>query len=358
MKGPFLYILLLLTFSALAQAPRGSSGPARFRPVETTAYYQLGDKRLPIRIFHYGTETGLLMINLHDNETTSVKAARTWLEQNGGTLIKFENDKKRTIRFRFKGQPYEFDPNRIFSREGITASLRETGRMTADAVNEVEKFAARILQLIPERTDCIIALHNNTEGLFSVSSYLPGHERQMDARMVTEHPDQDPDDIFLTTDSLLYAQLAGQGYNTILQDNETVRRDGSLSVFCGEKGWRYLNCETQHGKVDQYERMITAAGTTLLGGIPGGLLYEYTIKADVAKPAKGQDIWFGDKRIGVVLSAPAASGRLILDPSFQLYSNMDLFYYQAKDRLELQIDPTRERRLLERTSARPEIITR
>ena len=33
-------------------------------------------------------------------------------------------------------------------------------------------------------------------------------------------------------------------------------RDGSLSVYCGENDKRYINIETQHGKVEQYIIML------------------------------------------------------------------------------------------------------
>jgi hypothetical protein len=301
------------------------------------------------------------MINLHDNETTSVKAARAWLEEHGGLLIKFENNNQRTIRFNFKGQRYEFDPNRIYTREGITATMNEFGRFTEAAADAVEQFAARVLQLIPEKNTCIVALHNNTDGLFSVTSYLPGHEREGDARMVTAQPEQDADDIFLTTDSLLYGELAGAGYNSIWQDKDHVKKDGSLSVYCAQKGLRYLNCETQHGKVEQYAAMIKVFGTYLLGGIPGGIIFDYNIASNEVAPLKGQDIWFGDKRIGVIISEPGSSGKFAIEPSFPLFTNMDLFLYRSENgqsRLELQIDPTRERVKLEAVSGPLKIVTR
>ena len=50
--------------------------------------------------------------------------------------------------------------------------------------------------------------------------------------------------------------MADKGYNSIWQDNVHVRKDGSLSVYCGEKGKRYINIETEHGKFDQYAEML------------------------------------------------------------------------------------------------------
>ncbi len=342
MKVIFGSYLLLLTFLAGAQPPGGNGPAQRYRAAETTIIYQLGDRKLPIIISRYGNASGIVMINLHDNEVTSVKAAKAWLEEHGGTMIKFQNNNQRTIRFHFRGQRYEFDPNRIFSREGIMASLREQGRITEPAVQEVEKFAERLLMLLPEHYSWLIALHNNTEGMFSVTSYLPGHEREQDARMVTAQPGQDEDDIFLTTDSLLYSQLAEQGFNSIWQHNERVKKDGSLSVYCGQRGIRYLNCETQHGKTSQYLQMISVAGTYMLGGIPGAFTYAYRLTSDSSSLEKGAPLWFGDKQTGMVLSVSGANGKLAIKHNFPLYSNMDLFYFNAEKRLEIRIDPTRE----------------
>lgn len=50
--------------------------------------------------------------------------------------------------------------------------------------------------------------------------------------------------------------MASFGYNSILQDNDNVFRDGSLSVYYGELNKRYVNIETQHGKNNLYQEML------------------------------------------------------------------------------------------------------
>jgi hypothetical protein len=207
----------------------------------------------------YGESKELVMINLHDEEYTSVTAAREVLEESGGMLIRLENGNRRNIRFRLNGRNYAFDANRIFSRAGISKSLEENGRVTDAAIAEVEKFAARILELIPGKPSCIIALHNNDDGNFSVQSYLPGNSREKDAKDVYVNPALDPDDFFLTTDSEMHKALAEKKFNSVFQDNENANRDGSLSIYFGEKGIRYINCETEHGKASQYLEMLKAA---------------------------------------------------------------------------------------------------
>jgi hypothetical protein len=134
--------------------------------------------------------------------------------------------------------------------------LTANGRSGIGATIEIEKFAQRILALIPDSSTCIIALHNNTNEAFSITNYLAGNDKQFDARAVYADSLQDIDDIALTTDSLLYTKMADYGYNSIWQDNEKAKKDGSLSIYCGERGRRYINIETQHGKLGQYIQML------------------------------------------------------------------------------------------------------
>lgn len=211
---------------------------------------------MPVKILQYGDRTDLVCINLHSNEDASVKAAMAVLEKHGGTLIKIENNRQRVIRFRLKGVNYSFDPNRIFSAAGIDQTLRENSRVNIAAAAEIEKFATMLLSMLSDTNACVVALHNNTENAFSVKTYQEGGQRQKDAKAVYANESQDVDDIILTTDSLLYAHMAEAGYNSIWQDNENARKDGSLSIYFGEAGRRYINIETQHGKVDQYAEMF------------------------------------------------------------------------------------------------------
>lgn len=271
MKHIFTTLLLLAAaYSGTAQpiADNLAVTGARFLPFEKTIYYDLGEKTIPLKLVQYGPQNDILCINLHDNEFTSVQAARSVLEQKGGTMIKIENNAQRVIRFRLRGVWYGFDPNRIFSRTGIEQTLKENGRTSPHAIEEVEKFAVRLLELIPGSVSCVIALHNNTEEAFSVRSYLPGGDRRSDAVEVYVNNSQDVDDIALTTDKSLYDKMASLGYNSILQDNEKVKKDGSLSVYFGEMKKRYINIETQHGRTEQYQEMLGKLMDFLLPGKP------------------------------------------------------------------------------------------
>ena len=245
--------------TATAQPPQpGPIVSASFYvPAVQIQYFNLGDIRIPVKVLQYGSRNDILCINLHDNEYTSVEAARTILQSTGGTLVKIENGRQRVIRFLHRGQRYAFDPNRMFSPEGIKQSLRENcGRYNDEVIVEIGKFANFILALIPDSTACIVALHNNTNEAFSVKSYLEGSDREKDAKEVIQQEHQDPDDIILTTDEQLYRKMGELGFNAIWQDNENARRDGSLSIWSGENQRRYINIETQHGRLAQYIEMF------------------------------------------------------------------------------------------------------
>jgi hypothetical protein len=258
----FLYTTLLFTACAFFHGQESIEFTQLIEPritiSEKTIFYDLAGNIIPIKIQQYGEKTDIVFINLHDDEITSVDATKRVLEDYGGLLIEIENNAQRNIRFKLDRYFYQVDPNRIFSVEGIKKSLEQFGRISSKAVDEVEKLGQRIIQLIPKEAKCIIALHNNTADLFSVTEYAPGNKRSVDCKKVYINAGQDTDDFFLTTDNSLYDKLADKGYNAILQDNKYCTEDGSLSVYCGRKNIWYVNCETEHGKAEQYYEMMKA----------------------------------------------------------------------------------------------------
>jgi hypothetical protein len=257
MSGLALLFSFTTAVSLTASLPAHCLPAANFAASEKTILHKLGDKTIGIKVMQYGDAVINCCINLHDDEGTAVSAAKNVLEQRGGRLIKIDNNGQRMISFSYKGATYTFDPNRIFSRSGIELTLKTKGKINPLAITEVEKFAAELVKLIPDSVTCVIALHNNTDGDYSVKSYQAGGNKQKDAKQVYEDSWQDIDDIALTTDQALFNRMSSFGYNSILQDNLHASRDGSLSVYYGEKNKRYVNIETQHGKTGQYKEMLS-----------------------------------------------------------------------------------------------------
>lgn len=260
MKNILLAITLLLIRLSLPAQEKADTPDLPYTPVSKSIICKLGDQYIRIYTTQYGHSPTPTFINLHDDEATSVAGARQLLEKKGGLLIRISNNGRRNIRFRLDGKYYTFDPNRVFSRSGIIQTLSTHGRVSKTAIAAVEQFARKLLALIPSNPSYIIALHNNRDGGFSICNYHPGQPKEKDARKVFTADGQDHDDVFLTTDSTLYHQLLQENYNTVLQDNKRARKDGSLSIYFGERNISYLNCETEHGRTSQYIAMIEAAG--------------------------------------------------------------------------------------------------
>jgi hypothetical protein len=197
--------------------------------------------------------------NLHDDENTAVEAGLIVLGRRGGRLVELQHGGKRDIRFRLDGDTFSVDPNRIFTTEGVRRTLAKLSRHTTDAEHTVERFGKELLSIFSiEQTDAVIALHNNSEGAYSALSYKKGGNFASDAAAVFIKDGGDPDDFFFVTETAVFDALRRHGFNVVLQDNRRVTDDGSLSVYCGRLGVRYINVEAQHGHLAQQVAMILA----------------------------------------------------------------------------------------------------
>lgn len=236
-----------------------TGAPERFAAKENTFSYSLGTRSVALKVTTYGNSRDVVMINLHDDETTGVKAARMVLERTGGVLLSIENNNQRNITFTQRGKTYRFDPNRIFTKTGIKATLQEQGQhSTKPAISTVHGFSRFVLNRIPARAFVLIALHNNDDAGFSTLSYMKGGGHESAAAAVHRSGTHDPDHFFLTTDQAFFRQSRSAGYNVILQ-HKKAEDDGSLSIFYGKKNKRYINIEAETEHVGEQRGMIEMA---------------------------------------------------------------------------------------------------
>lgn len=192
-----------------------------------------------------GCDISLAFLNLHENENTSVVAVRSFLLFNGGSLVKFSKGNSRLVSFKIGSAKYSVDPNRIFTPEGIEATLKQYSSYSTAAAAEVSKLADFLLDVYDfENQTTVLALHDNG-GSYGANSYLPGQTYENDAAAVNIVEGTNPSDFFYVVDPVYYEALKKAGYNIVLQDDETVSNDGSLSYFAGLKGKAYINFEAQ-----------------------------------------------------------------------------------------------------------------
>ena len=187
----------------------------------------------------------MAFLNLHENENTSVVAVRSFLYMNGGVLVKLNKGNSRLVSFYIGSKKYTFDPNRIYTPEGIEATLKYYGSYSDDAAEEVAEFAATLLSIYNfDAQSTVLALHNNG-GTYGANSYLPGGSYENDAEAVNIVPNTNPSDFYYVVDPVYYNALAKAQYNVVLQNNETVTNDGSLSYYAGLQQKPYVNFEAQ-----------------------------------------------------------------------------------------------------------------
>jgi hypothetical protein len=199
----------------------------------------------------------LLYVNLHDDENTSAEAGHAVLKQSGGRLVELRHTGRRIVEFTVQGKDYRVDPNRIFTPAGLRTTLERQSHFSDDAARAVRQFVDELLNIYHiDRADAVIALHNNTPGMFSARSYAAGGIYARDAEDVFVREGNVADNFFFVTERLVFDALRGRGYNVVLQDNRRVTDDGSLSVYCGKANVRYVNVEAEQGNLKEQTRMI------------------------------------------------------------------------------------------------------
>jgi hypothetical protein len=234
-------VLMLLLISSMVSAQTAAQ---RFVKNVT-----LGDTVIQLEVIRYGL--GPVFVALHENESTAVTAAKKVVPVVGGTLIILRHGGNRNVTFTLSGVTYQFDPNRIFTKEGIRQTLK--GGSAKKATEAVQNLAKVILAEIGTRP--IVALHNNTNSAYSIVSYLPRGQYSRDAKEVHRVLSQDADDFFFTTSKSLFTLAKQNGFNVALQA-DAPNDDGSLSVYSGKRGLLYVNVEAEQGNTGGQFNML------------------------------------------------------------------------------------------------------
>ena len=241
----FLSTILLCVCLGLSSVTASLSSVENYSLYVGDTLTNLTKETFPIPSRCSGCDLGLAFLNLHENENTSVVAVRSFLLFNGGSLVKFSKGNSRLVSFKIGSASYSIDPNRMFTPEGIESSLAQYSSYTAEAATEVSKLADFLLNIYNfDNQSTVLALHDNG-GTYGADSYLPGETYESDAAAVNIVDGTNPSDFFYVVDPVYYESLKVAGYNIVLQNNETVTNDGSLSYFAGVKGKAYINFEAQ-----------------------------------------------------------------------------------------------------------------
>lgn len=218
----------------------------------------IGDSTIQLQKQYFGNAPkGIYFINLHANETTSIQATQEYLTNTNGCFIQLMNGNKRNVQFSLNNIGYQFDPNRIFTNGGIEASLKKNSSYNTDAAKAVNDFAHNILNSMPH-PKLIIAMHNNTNNDFSISSYSKGKNEAINAAQLYINPKMDADDFIYTTELKIFNHLKNKKINVVLQKTKGYKDDGSLSVYCGQQQIAYINIEAQINHLKEQQQLLNA----------------------------------------------------------------------------------------------------
>ncbi len=204
---------------------------------------------IPFRILHRG-KSPHRYLHIHGNETTAREVLTEQVKARGGTALLVQSDRRYVP---LRGG--RIDPNRMFSREGASKSLKALNpewseAQIADGALALERDRQRFLHaILPPKGGRIVALHNNSNG-YSVESEVAISEKTslMDA--------SNPHEFFLATDPGDYEKLAASPFNVVLQNTAPKEDDGSLSRLAARMGVRYVNLECALGKIERQRELL------------------------------------------------------------------------------------------------------
>lgn len=210
----------------------------------------VGNSTVVIQHVHHGK--GKAFVHLHQNETTALKAAKAVIQSQGGSVLTLIHSGNRNIVFSLQNKRYEFDPNRIFTDQGIKKTLLQFGPYSKAAHVEVNKLAQKIKLLLPK--DKVIAVHNNQT--YSLKDYLPGQASSGDARALNVNGKRHYRNFYLVTQKADYLRLKKQNFNSIWQALNATD-DGSLSVYLARSD--YINVEAGYDQLAAQINMLKKA---------------------------------------------------------------------------------------------------
>jgi hypothetical protein len=218
--------------------------------------FRIGDSTIHA-VVHQKHKERPVMLNVHDDEDTSVEAGKVNLNHHGGRVIELVHTGKRLISFELHGRSYTFDPNRIFSDTGIKATLQKHSTYSEAGHEEIKRFANQyLMQFRLDEESVIIALHNVSDVTFSVETFAPGGWLSEGIAEAYVTPAHSKYDFFFVTDERFYDYLKNRNFNVVLQDNDKVPDDGSLSVYFAQKGIPYVNVEAAMGHFEVQIEML------------------------------------------------------------------------------------------------------
>lgn len=199
------------------------------------------------------------LLSIHDDENTAVEAFHNLPKEISFNLFEVSQtgNGKRKLLYRINDKIFDFDPNRIFSSEGINKSFG--ANYPNEFKQDLEKFGKDLIKEFNSKNTnkYIIAVHNNTDGYDgeNKTASIIHYKKDKNAKDVFKAKGIDPDDYFVVTEQEDFDKLKNLNKNVALEP-DNPKDDGSLSVYCKKNKIPYINIEAQHYHKDIQAEMM------------------------------------------------------------------------------------------------------
>jgi hypothetical protein len=244
---------------------------------------RMGDDTLQLKVYEKPGRD-IVYVHVHENEVAALEAGlKTW-EQSGGRLVtishSFNGTVNRNITFRYKGNTYRVDPNRMYTVDDSVLNsqimpVKGRGRVPSDVVKMVRNLADSIWHQVKDAS-LIVAVHNNKNTplstkhfwfywyknvaeSYNVTSYVRKSDFASDSNQscsdIYINPAINDSEFFIVTQRNDFLYFFEKRYNVVLQ-NENPVDDGSMSVYASHAGKRYINAEAKMGRVEEQLFML------------------------------------------------------------------------------------------------------
>jgi hypothetical protein len=187
---------------------------------------------------------------IHGDEDTARDVLISYMDDHDGVAF-IVTGKTREVMI----EGAKIDPNRMFSRPGAEASVKQLNPGTdaakvasaLDFLDDKHQRELLLKHLLPQKGSRLVALHNNRD--YSVNDEIAASDQ------TSIREPKLPRHFFLCTDPKDYEVLKQSPYNVVLQSKPDPD-DGSLSRLAARRGFRYINLECAIGEYEaQQERL-------------------------------------------------------------------------------------------------------
>jgi hypothetical protein len=226
--------------------------------------------KVRLNVVNYpGLTSDLFFFHMHVTEETARLAGEEAVRTKGGTFMYLTHASgARDVTVRIGGTNYKFDPNRIFTANGLEE--RTEPRPRGAALAELQRFVTWVktnidLGRAQRARPMVTALHNNSDDDHHGSLLSILTEQALlgaDNREVHRNPAWDIDDFYIATLRSTYDVLVRHHDPNVSLRLERPRDIGYLSNWMIMEGVEYINVETESGDRAQNDRMISAVQTS------------------------------------------------------------------------------------------------